>query len=354
MERFDLVLGRIFLFSPSNYRFNNLMQGIRTSIYTIWTNNTLVMLLKIVFSLFVGILIYYEIFIERDFQSITKIFLESFSLSNLYLPVIVILLMPLNWILESLKWKVIVAQFVKLSITDALRIVVVGLSFGILTPSRLGEYAGRFYMMEKGCKWNTISATFVGSLAQNIVTGTIGILSAVYLISSNSVLDKYIFSSLVYLVVSMVIIGLLIFYNVGFFHSLLNKYSSVQWVRKLIEKGTFLEGLTSEDLHKVLLCSAGRYVIYTSQYLILLKFFGINFSIVEASSVVGLLFLIQSGLPLPPIMGVMARGELAITIWSLYTYNTLGIIATTFSLWFINLIVPVLAGLFLILLKKDK
>jgi hypothetical protein len=231
--------------------------------------------------------------------------------------------------------------------------VIVGLTFGILTPSRLGEYAGRFYMMKKGCKWNTISATFVGSLAQNMVTGTIGVFSAIYLIMRSSVLEKYIYSGVIYVVLLLVLTGGLVYYNVSFLHKIIGKFSANGWAEKIIHKSAFLEKLTTHDLHKILFASTGRYLIYATQYLLLLKLFGIDVTLFEGCSVIGLLFLIQSGLPLPPILGVMARGELAITIWSLYTYNTLGIIATTFSLWFINLIIPVLIGLVLILNKND-
>jgi hypothetical protein len=311
------------------------------------------LLAKALFTSFITILIYREIFIDRGFIQVSNIFLESLSSDKLYLCFLVVMLMPFNWLLESVKWKTMVDKFSITSIWDSLRMVIVGLTFGILTPSRLGEYAGRFYMMKKGCKWNTISATFVGSLAQNIVTGIIGVFSAIYLIMRSSVLEKYIFSGLIYVVLLLVFTGGLVYYNVSFLHKIIGKFSANGWTQKIIDKSAFLENLTTHDLHKILFASTGRYLIYATQYLLLLKFFGIDISLSEGCSVIGLLFLIQSGLPLPPILGVMARGELAIAIWSLYTYNTLGIIATTFSLWFINLIIPAIIGLVLILDKND-
>lgn len=330
------------------------MKVLTTAVQTFRKYKALIILLKVVFAILLGLLIYHEIFVKRDFNSLLEVFRNSLTKPRLFLLGLVVILMPLNWLLESLKWKIIVEKFSPLSILEAMKIIVVGLTFGILTPSRLGEYAGRFYMMKKGCKWSALSATFVGSLAQNIITGTVGIVSAMFLLTSNSVLDKYIVSSLIYVILFLVFLGLLIFYNVGFFHSLLDKFSSFGLIGKLIEKGEFLEHLTTFDLNMVLLSSLGRYIIYTTQYLLLLTCFGIDFGLIEACCVIGLVFLIQSGIPLPPILGVMARGELAITIWSLYTYNTLGIIATTFLLWFINLIIPVIVGLILILSKKEQ
>ena len=48
-------------------------------------------------------------------------------------------------------------------------------------------------------------------------------------------------------------------------------------------------------------------------------------------------------------MGLLARGEVALKIWGLFTHNDLSILAATFSLWVINLIIPAFIGLVFIL-----
>jgi len=60
------------------------------------------------------------------------------------------------------------------------------------------------------------------------------------------------------------------------------------------------------------------------------------------------IFLIQSGIPIPPFLGVLARGEIGIVIWSLFEVNELSILTLTFLIWILNLVVPALLGLIVI------
>jgi hypothetical protein len=59
--------------------------------------------------------------------------------------------------------------------------------------------------------------------------------------------------------------------------------------------------------------------------------------------------LLQTAIPLPPIVGLLARGEVALKIWGISSQNDLSILAATFTLWVINLIIPALIGLVFIL-----
>ena len=58
----------------------------------------------------------------------------------------VLLLMPVNWMLEGLKWKLAAGQQVKLSFGNAMRGVLAGVTIGTATPNRIGEFAGRIFM----------------------------------------------------------------------------------------------------------------------------------------------------------------------------------------------------------------
>ena len=85
------------------------------------------------------------------------------------------------------------------------------------------------------------------------------------------------------------------------------------------------------------------------QYIFILWFFGIDMSLFEGFSGVSSIYLIQSGIPLPPIVDVAARAELAYLIWGIYSENVLGILSATYGLWIINLILPSLLGLFYVI-----
>ncbi len=295
-------------------------------------------------------LLYFQVFKSGNLSDLSQAFSSSLSGSNIWLLILTIALVPANWIMESLKWKIIVSPFSKISLKDSMKVILGGLSFGILTPSRIGEYGGRFYMVEDDERWKTISATFVGSLSQNIITAILGLAGASYLLYYSQIMTPYIATSIWYVSSIAIVIGIVFYYNIGFVQHIV-KFLPGKWAKLCDTHSNFLALLDSSILNRILIISLIRYSIYALQYVLILHFFGITVDFVEAGAAVSLIFLIQTGLPFPPILDVLARGEIALTIWALYSENTLGILAATFSIWIINLIIPALIGLIYVIMK---
>ena len=303
-------------------------------------------------ALCVGIiaLLYYQIFRRENINDLLNEFFSALNWTNAWFLALTILLFPINWMLESLKWKVIVSTFSQISLFQSMKVILGGLSFGILTPSRIGEYGGRFYMVDDEDRWKTISATFVGSLSQNIVTALMGMVGASYLLYYSNVMNTIIATSIWYVASIAIVIGLVFYYNIGLVQ-LVVRFLPGKWATLFDTHSNFLTLLDSSILNKVFILSMVRYSIYAIQYILILTFFGISVEFYEAFATVSLIFLIQSGLPFPPVLDILARGEIAITIWTLYSENTLGILASTFSIWIINLIIPALIGLVYVIMK---
>ncbi len=65
--------------------------------------------------------------------------------------------------------------------------------------------------------------------------------------------------------------------------------------------------------------------------------------------VISILFLVLAIVPSFAIADLGIRGKFSTELLTLYSANTIGIIGTTFGIWFINLFIPALAGSILIL-----
>ena len=92
---------------------------------------------------------------------------------------VVILMMFLNWFLESLKWRFLISKIEKITIKRSIRAVFSGITVSAFTPNRVGEYAGRVFCLEKADRIQGVLITIIGSMAQlltTIVFGLIGIL----------------------------------------------------------------------------------------------------------------------------------------------------------------------------------
>ena len=65
---------------------------------------------------------------------------------------VLLLLMISNFLIESIKWRLVVSSNNSISILKAVKGVLVGQTFAFFTPNRIGEYAGRTLYLEEGKK----------------------------------------------------------------------------------------------------------------------------------------------------------------------------------------------------------
>jgi MFS family permease len=230
---------------------------------------------------------------------------------------------------------------------DAMKAIYAGISVGLVTPARIGEYGGRLLLIDGEDRIKSIPATLISSIAQNIsniIGGYIGALIFCYCYFS--------FNRFVYIAGSILGLLVIIMLCALFFNISKLKLDGLNrwWLGKLLNKQAHVISQYDRPiLKRVLTLSYLRYLIYCTQYVLILDFLGLELSLLAAFSGVAVIYLFQSGIPLPPILSVIARGELAIVIWSLFTANVGGILVATFGLWVINLVFPALLGLLIIL-----
>lgn len=261
----------------------------------------------------------------------------------------VLAFMPFNWYFETLKWQPFVNRYEPMSIGQALKSVLAGVAISLFTPNRMGEFGGRLLFVSPGARWPAFWANAVGSLAHlGVILGVggwagIGFAQRFYQLSGWGL----------YLALLGVLLGTallyLLYFNIGW---------AVGWARRLpLPKGWSkhierLEGI-SQFSRADLLCMLGwswaRYAVYTTQYYLLLRFFGISVSFSEGFMGIATIFALQTGIPLPLLAGLVARGALATHVWGLYGASELASLAATFSLWIINLIFAALIGTFFLL-----
>jgi len=93
-----------------------------------------------------------------------------------------------------------------------------------------------------------------------------------------------------------------------------------------------------------LLYATMRYGVYTFQYYLMLRFYGIDAPVLAALSGIATIYLMQTSIPVPPLFGLFARGEIALFVWGFFSTNELNILAASFTLFLINLSIPALLG----------
>lgn len=299
--------------------------------------------LKVGISFFMLFVIYRKVSGVEQFVGSLDVFMSRFNGGNIALIGAVLLLMPLNWWLEAWKWKLLLKHSASVSLAEAMRSVLGGLSIGFATPARVGEFAGRVMFLHKGERVDGIYLSAIGGLAQSIVT----FLTALFMLRFYAGNSDAFFSAYSY-----VAFALLAFVMVAV-------YISFEEVMLWLKKSKLHISDYVIDVRKtphrrdkwwVFLTSMLRYAVYVLQYYLLLRFIGMSANVFEMIAAVSLILFLQSVSPLIPLTDLTVRGGIALLVFNHCEANmTLGIFMVPVILWVINLLIPAVIGYFYIL-----
>ena len=131
----------------------------------------------------------------------------------------------------------------------------------------------------------------------------------------------------------------------------------LNWLIRLLEKMPYsyrfvkyisvLETFDAKILLRLLSLSFFRYIVFVLQYIFMLQLMLVEPQYWPGFWLVSVMFWILAIIPSFAIAELGIRGTVAITLFA-YSLNTAGILAVTFSIWFINLFIPALIGSLLI------
>ena len=299
-----------------------------------------------------GWMVHNQVLLNKDFSEVIANFKKVIITNNRsWAFIFCMILMVFNWLIESKKWQTLISSFIEFRFQNAIEGVLMGIAAGIITPSRIGEYGGRILNLPANYRKLGLHANFVSSIAQNLINIFLGIIGGSYFILLYLDWSKYIIWSMLVGGIMLFFLLLLLYY--GYKKLLLTLVDRMP--KRIIESvKTFVGELPAIDnttLNMTLMYSFFRYVVFGIQYALLLYFFGANIPVISIVTGISLIFLIQSGIPLPPFLSMLARGEIAIIIWSIFTDSILTILSATFSLWLINLLFPAIVGAVLMIYK---
>jgi Lysylphosphatidylglycerol synthase TM region len=256
-----------------------------------------------------------------------------------------VILMPFNWATETLKWHQFVARYEpNFTFFRGYQAVLAGVAFSLFLPNRVGEYGGRIFFVRPENQWKAVIANLVGNFSQIIFLMVAGSLGAAWFM--------YHFLHIEPLLVNAIVVGalgaagamLFAYFNIDVLIPLVRRIPYIHLLKKFTKNLTVLKEFRRRELAEILFWSVVRCLIYSTQYLLLLTFFGIKPGILNGYSGIFALFFIQMSVPLPPITALLARGNIALHVWSLFGANEVSILASTLSLWTLNLIFPSFFG----------
>jgi hypothetical protein len=259
--------------------------------------------------------------------------------------VLLFLLMLLNWGIEAVKWQMLVKPVQPQSFFEALATVLSGVSVAIITPARLGEFAGRIVRLKPELRFQGFVCSVTGSISQLSVTLLAGISAFPFLIFRyTDFMNQYppfLFYLLCFICLLSCLLILLFYFGLPVIEKRLLKY---RLFKKSIKKLDVIKHYNFRTLLIILSLSILRYIIFTGQYFLMFHVLDLTVPLPDFLVLMNTVFLVSSFIPSFSLGEVFTRGSVLVWVFGLIFFPAEKLLTISFIIWLINLVLPGLAG----------
>jgi uncharacterized membrane protein YbhN (UPF0104 family) len=288
--------------------------------------------------------IYRQVFIRTDLPDVFRILKEVLSSPGVpLLLLLVLLMMGLNWALETWKWSLLIRKIEPLRFLKALEGVLSGVTISSFTPNRVGEFFGRAYILDRASHVEGILVTILGSMSQLLVTFLAGSISFILLMPRflPEIFHGFLFHLLTTLVLLVDILLLLLYFQASSLARMRKRLfrKSLKRARRFFRVfGMF----TRKELLHVLGLSIFRYLVFSTQFFLLLRVFHVPVSWPDAMLVISFIYLVMTLIPTVALTELGIRGSVSVYCFGLW-FHSCGMPADSFHFG-----VPAVAGTFFV------
>lgn len=265
---------------------------------------------------------------------------------------LVLLLTVVLLLIEAQKWRILVSN--GLWVQEATKQVMAGFSTAIFSPGQFGHFIGRKVLHSNLGWWNATGATLLGGFWQTlsfVVFGAVSLWLLVLPIDSHAYMDYLKYAALVLIV--LFLIGLRF---ITMLHEWLNgkSWSANKYAAPIVN---ILAAVRYKSLHENValfgLSSVKSLIIYI-QFAFLIYISGDLHIDLQVFYFIPIVFLILTLLPLPSMLGLIARGEIVLQLWKIYNLDAEKAYISVYTLWAFNIMVPAIIGAMIILAHQKK
>lgn len=267
---------------------------------------------------------------------------------------IALLLMFIQWGMEAIKWKLMFSETFNMSWGMAFCSVFSGLAFSMITPNRIGEFAGRVIYLPHQYRLKGTAFTFISNLGQLLITLLAG---GIVLFSAHHHFEKLLqphgivpVLQVLYWFTPLSMLFVLVLYFSG--SRWLGQLWKIHWLKRYQTQIEAIDSLSLKKLWHVLCWSASRYLIFILQYGILFGLSGEFPEPVMMATSASMLFLWLSIVPTFSIAELGLRWQFAYWLFTPVSENYPLILFVVALVWCINFILPAIIGSFILFFIK--
>lgn len=247
----------------------------------------------------------------------------------------------LNRFIEILKWKNLAQIIEPISVWESTKQVLIGITFGIVTPNGIGEYAGKAWFYPKKDAGKVIFLNAVCNGIQVIYAVGFGLIGTLYI----NHLHHFIPTTYIYLFFGGLLAVILLVFSIK---NISIKGFSLQTIFKYL-------GEIKKEIHiKNIALAFLRYAVLIHQYYLLYRFFDVDIAYGTLLAVVASIYLLASSLPNFQAVDFALKGSVAIFLFGFFGVNEWVIALVATSIWLLNLVIPIAIGSIFLLLFNPK
>jgi hypothetical protein len=253
----------------------------------------------------------------------------------------VVLLMVVNWVLESLKWKYLTRELAPMTTWQAIEAVFCGLTWAIFTPNRIGEYGGRVMFLPNRKRIHGVFAMAVGSFGQNVITNVLGLIALMWFAFTYHPINTWISLGLSLAAIAFMILISVFYFNIRWLVALLNRIKFLEKYHRFFDiMGKYKFG----QLLNIMWFCLARFFVFSFQYYLVIHLLMPQLPAFPVMMMVFILFFIQSALPSLDLLDIGVRNFTASIFFIYITDQKIAVMAAVSSIWLINLIIPAILG----------
>jgi len=273
-----------------------------------------------------------------------KIVLKDLSMGGWLALLLVVALSPVNWMTEALKWKILTAPIQEVTLFQAFYSVLSGLSFGFITPREIGGYFGRLLIFEDKNKPKVLLPLLISRLAQLIPTLILGAIGIYYFSGSVKFQLQYLHITGILLLLALLFLVIIVPMTGMIIRFINNKLGRT--VRQILLS---VQEIRITNIIQVIGLSVFRYIVFGSQFLIVMIVFGVDGDLLLLIAGISWIFLAKSIIPSFSFLSDLGIREFsALIFFESFGINILPVLSASLSIWILNIALPSIAGLYFI------
>lgn len=255
-----------------------------------------------------------------------------------------LLLIPVNWGIESYKWQLITAPVERISYATATRSVYSGICLGNLAPARATEFIAKIIYFHINNRPKVTVLHFVSGMFQlaiTVVAGFAGLIYKVHNFSGNSGWIIYVTSS----------VGAL--FLMGLCAAIWKIDPLLHYLSRKISKEKDLEKVHYRFSPRLLAQMTGfsmiRYLVFYAQFALILAVFvpfGLSCDILAG---VAIFFLVTATIPMISMIEAVIRAAVALVIFKGTGISDSALALSSVLIWLVNIIFPSMVGYYFLL-----